>query len=31
MENDIYKFINYMEKPILIAHNGEIFDFPILE
>ena len=31
MKNDIYQFMNYMEKPILIAHNGNGFDFPILE
>ena len=31
MKNDVLKFMNYMEKPILIAHNGERFDFPILE
>jgi len=31
MKNDVLKFMNYMEKPILIAHNGEKFDFPILE
>jgi DNA polymerase III alpha subunit (gram-positive type) len=31
IKNDVSKFMNYMEKPILIAHNGERFDFPILE
>ena len=31
MKNDILKFMNYMNKPILIAHNGNCFDFPILE
>ena len=31
MKNDISDFMNYMEKPILIAHNGNGFDFPILE
>jgi DNA polymerase III epsilon subunit-like protein len=31
MKNDVLKFMNYMEKPILIAHNGKKFDFPILE
>jgi len=31
MKNDVLKFMNYMEKPILIAHNGERFYFPILE
>lgn len=28
---DVNNFMNYMEKPILIAHNGNRFDFPILE
>jgi hypothetical protein len=31
MKNDALKFMNYMEKPFLIAHNGDRFDFPILE
>jgi DNA polymerase III epsilon subunit-like protein len=31
IKNDVSKFMNYMEKPFLIAHNGERFDFPILE
>ena len=31
IRNDILNFMNYMEKPILIAHNGNRFDFPILE
>jgi len=31
MKNDVLHFMNYMEKPILIAHNGNGFDFPILE
>jgi thymidine kinase len=31
IKNDILNFMNYMENPILIAHNGDRFDFPILE
>jgi len=28
---DVNNFMNYMEKPYFIAHNGNRFDFPILE
>jgi len=31
IKNDVYKFMKYMDKPTLIAHNGERFDFPILK
>jgi hypothetical protein len=31
MKDDICRCMNYMEKPIFIAHNGNRFDFPILE
>jgi thymidine kinase len=30
IKNDVANFMKYMENPILIAHNGERFDFPIL-
>jgi len=31
IRDDINKFMKYMEKPLLIAHNGDKFDFPILK
>ena len=30
IKKDVSNFMDYMENPILIAHNGERFDFPIL-
>jgi DNA polymerase III alpha subunit (gram-positive type) len=30
IKNDVANFMKYMENPILLAHNGERFDFPIL-
>lgn len=31
IKTDVSNFMNYMENPILVAHNGNRFDFPILE
>ena len=30
IKKDVSNFMDYMKNPILIAHNGERFDFPIL-
>jgi len=31
IKKDVANFMNYMENPFLIAHNGNRFDFPILQ